>query len=46
MKTAFTPDAARLLEELAGDLAFGLTVPRARVELKRAEQERERAEAR
>ncbi len=37
---AFTPDETRLMEELAGDLAFGLTVLRARTELKRAEQER------
>ncbi len=34
---AFTPDEIRLLEELAGDLAFGLIVLRARAEHKRAE---------
>ena len=33
---AFTPDEVRLLEELAGDLAFGITVLRARIELRRA----------
>ncbi|GLH72696.1 hypothetical protein GETHLI_11980 [Geothrix limicola] len=32
-----TPEELRLLEELAGDLAFGITVLRARVERKRAE---------
>ena len=37
---AFTPDEIRLLNELAGDLAFGIMVLRARVENKRAEQER------
>jgi PAS domain S-box-containing protein len=36
----FTPDEQRLLEELAGDLAFGITVLRAREELARAERER------
>ncbi len=36
---AFTPDEIRLLEELAGDLAFGIMVLRARIERKRAEQE-------
>ncbi len=35
---AFTPDEIRLLEELAGDLAFGITVLRARAERKRAEE--------
>src|SRR5208337_2083832 len=35
---AFTPDEIRLLEGLAGDLAFGITVMRARVERKRAEE--------
>ncbi len=34
---AFTPDEMRLLEELAGDLAFGLMVLRDRLERKRAE---------
>jgi PAS domain S-box-containing protein len=37
---AFTPSEIRLMEELAGDLAFGISVLRARVELKRAEQDR------
>jgi len=36
---AFTPDEMRLLEELAGDLAFGITVLRARIERNRAEEE-------
>jgi len=35
---AFTPDEIRLLEELAGDLAFGIVVLRARAERKRAEE--------
>ncbi len=35
---AFIPDEIRLLEELAGDLAFGIGVLRARIERKRAEQ--------
>ena len=35
---AFTPDEIRLLEELAGDLAFGIMVLRARIERKRAEE--------
>jgi PAS domain S-box-containing protein len=34
---AFTPDEIRLLEELAGDLAFGIMVLRDRIERKRAE---------
>ncbi len=34
---AFTPDEIRLLEELAGDLAFGVTTLRTRAEHKRAE---------
>ncbi|MGE5468370.1 MAG: MASE3 domain-containing protein [Ignavibacteria bacterium] len=34
---AFTPAEIRLLEELAGDLAFGITVVRARIELTQAE---------
>ncbi|MFA6314434.1 MAG: PAS domain S-box protein [Sterolibacterium sp.] len=34
----FTPDEIRLLEELAGDLAFGVTVLRARAEHQRMEQ--------
>ena len=37
---AFTADEVRLLEELAGDLAFGITVLRARTELERAEEQR------
>ena len=36
---AITPAEIRLLEELAGDLAFGITVLRARIEHKRAEEE-------
>jgi signal transduction histidine kinase len=36
---AFPPDEVRLLGELAGDLAFGITVLRARTERKRAEEE-------
>ncbi|MBU0622321.1 MAG: PAS domain S-box protein [Gammaproteobacteria bacterium] len=35
---AFTPEEKRLLEELAGDLAFGIMVLRARIERKRAEE--------
>jgi len=35
---AFTPDEIRLLEELAGDLAFGIRVVRARQERDRAEE--------
>ncbi|MDP1633652.1 MAG: PAS domain-containing protein, partial [Gallionellaceae bacterium] len=34
---AFTPEEVRLLEELAGDLAFGIKVLRARIERKQAE---------
>ncbi|GAB5604851.1 PAS domain-containing protein [Sideroxyarcus sp. TK5] len=34
---AFTPEETRLLEELAGDMAFGLMVLRARIERKRVE---------
>jgi PAS domain S-box-containing protein len=34
---AFTPGEIRLLEELSGDLAFGITVLRARAERKQAE---------
>lgn len=37
---AFIPDERRLLEELAGDLAFGVTAIRSRAALKLAEQER------
>jgi PAS domain S-box-containing protein len=36
---AFTPDEIRLLEELAADLAFGITGLRARAERKRAEEQ-------
>jgi signal transduction histidine kinase/DNA-binding NarL/FixJ family response regulator len=36
---AFTADEIRLLEELAADLSFGITVLRARIERKRAEEE-------
>jgi PAS domain S-box-containing protein len=35
---AFTPEEMRLLEELAGDLAFGIMVLRDRIERKRAEE--------
>lgn len=35
---AFTAEEIRLLEELAGDLAFGITVLRARAERKRVEE--------
>jgi PAS domain S-box-containing protein len=35
---AFIPDEIRLLEELAGDLAFGIIVLRARIERNRAEE--------
>jgi PAS domain S-box-containing protein len=38
---AFTLDEVRLLEELAGDLAFGIVVLRARRERKQAEEERQ-----
>ncbi|OGQ88977.1 MAG: hypothetical protein A2512_09755 [Deltaproteobacteria bacterium RIFOXYD12_FULL_56_24] len=37
---AFPPDEIRLMEELAGDLAFGIMVLRTRSERKRTEQER------
>jgi len=36
---AFTPDEVALLEELAGDLAFGVVSLRARAKLKQAEQD-------
>jgi len=36
---AFTPDEIRILEELSGDLAFGIMVLRVRIERKRAEDE-------
>jgi PAS domain S-box-containing protein len=36
---AFSPDEIRLLEELAGDLAFGITVLRTRVDRKLAEDQ-------
>lgn len=35
---AFTPEEIRLLEELAGDMAFGIEVLRVRVERKRVEE--------
>jgi len=35
---AFSPEEIRLLEELAADLAFGITVIRARIERERAEE--------
>ena len=35
---AFTPDEVRLLEELAGNLAYGIMVLRARIERNRAEE--------
>jgi PAS domain S-box-containing protein len=35
---AFTPDELRLLDELAGDLAYGITVIRTRNESKKAEE--------
>jgi PAS domain S-box-containing protein len=38
MPDSFTSDEIRLLEELAGDLAFGINVLRTRVERKRAEE--------
>ncbi len=43
---AFTPDEIRLLEELAGDLEFGVMVLRARIERKRAEEALKESEAR
>ena len=42
---AFTPDEVRLMEELAGDLAFGVAALRARAERARAEEARRRSEA-
>jgi PAS domain S-box-containing protein len=36
---AFTPEEVRLLEELAGDMAFGITVLRTRIERNQAEAE-------
>lgn len=33
----FTPDEKRLLEDLAGDMAFGIRIQRARIERKRAD---------
>ncbi|HLY97372.1 MAG TPA: PAS domain-containing protein, partial [Sideroxyarcus sp.] len=38
MPNAFTPDEVRLLDELAGDMAFGIRVLRARIERQRAEE--------
>jgi PAS domain S-box-containing protein len=43
---SFTPDEIRLLEELAGDLAFGITTLRARAERKQAEEELRMSEER
>lgn len=40
-RNAFTPDELRLLEELTGDLAYGVSALRSRAALKLAEQERE-----
>ncbi|MDD5028601.1 MAG: PAS domain S-box protein [Rhodoferax sp.] len=42
---AFTPGEVRLLEELAGDLAFGITVLRTRNERKQAEEALRREQA-
>ncbi|HBF34638.1 TPA: hypothetical protein DDW35_08735, partial [Candidatus Sumerlaeota bacterium] len=39
MPNTFTADEVRLLEELAGDLAFGITVLRARMEHQRMEEQ-------
>jgi len=39
LPNAFTPEEVRLLEELAGDLAFGIVTLRSRAARKRAEQE-------
>jgi len=39
LPNTFTPDEIRLLEELAGDMAFGINVLRARIERQRAEAE-------
>ena len=41
---AFTPDEIRILEELAGDLAFGVTVLRGRNDQKQAEEALRRSE--
>lgn len=38
MPNSFTSDERRLLEELAGDMAFGIVVLRARIERNRAEE--------
>jgi len=42
---AITPDEIRLLEELAGDLAFGITVMRARIKSKKGEEALKESEA-
>lgn len=42
---SFSPDEIRLLEELSGDLAFGIMVLRGRAEQKRAEEELVKSEA-
>ncbi|MDO8310727.1 MAG: PAS domain S-box protein, partial [Sideroxyarcus sp.] len=39
MPCAFTPEEIRLLEELAGDMAFGIMVLRTRIERRLAEEE-------
>ncbi len=39
MPSAFTREEMRLLEELAGDMAFGITVLRTRIERTKAEEE-------
>ena len=39
-RDAFTPDEIRLLEQLAGDLGYGIAALRTRAERKRAEEER------
>ncbi|MBE2199168.1 MAG: PAS domain S-box protein [Anaerolinea sp.] len=43
--TTFTPDEIQLLEELAGDLAFGVTTLRTRAERKQAEEALKKSEA-
>jgi PAS domain S-box-containing protein len=43
---AFTPGEIRLLEELAGDLAFGITALQTRAERKRAEEDLRESEER
>jgi len=43
---AFSPDELRLLEELSGDLAFGITVLRTRLKHRRTEEALKESEAR